>query len=170
MYACVCACQLRDPSIIIFHRCTLNGPLYKREHVNRLCQFHKIVYLLTPSIQLPSYILPTQFPTRQLHQHRFINPVSSTLMHQTSFFPNTLREWNSLPNKTIHQRLSSTTLQLNNEINFNVFLLGHLSALLSRPSKPVSRQYSRLSRKDNHVCSTVAFEFIRGSVRFPIHV
>ena len=110
MYACVCACQLRDPSIIIFHRCTLNGPLYKREHVNRLSQFHKIVYLLTPSIQLPSYILPTQFPTRQLHQHRFINPVSSTLMHQTSFFPNTLREWNSLPNKTIEEQSPETFL------------------------------------------------------------
>jgi len=54
--------------------------LQERRHVNRISQFHKIVYQLTPSIQLPSYILPTQFPTCQLHQHRFINPVSSTLM------------------------------------------------------------------------------------------
>jgi len=66
-------------------------------------QFHKIVQL-TPSIQLPSYILPTQFPTHQLHQHRFINPVSSTLMYQKSFFPNASREWNSLPNKTIEEQ------------------------------------------------------------------
>ena len=70
--------------------------LQERRHVNRLSQFHKIVYQLTPSIQLPSYILPTQFPTRQLHRstplHAFINPVSSTLMCQKSFFPNTLRE------------------------------------------------------------------------------
>ena len=54
--------------------------LQERRHVNRLSQFHKIVHSFTPSIQLPSYILPTQFPARQLHQHHFITPVSSTLM------------------------------------------------------------------------------------------
>ena len=46
--------------------------LQERRHINRLSQFHKIVHQLTPSIQLPSYFLLTQYPTRQLHQHRFI--------------------------------------------------------------------------------------------------
>ena len=66
--------------------------LQERRRVNRLSQFHKIVHQLTPSVQLPSYFLPTQYPTRQLHQHRFIIPASSTMMYQKSFFPNTLRQ------------------------------------------------------------------------------
>ena len=70
-------------------KCLKWPTLQERRHVNRLSQFHKIVHNLTPSIQLPSYILPTHFPTRQLHQHRFINPASSTVMYQKkNFIPN----------------------------------------------------------------------------------
>ena len=71
--------------------------LQERRQINRLSQFHKIVHQLTPSIQLPSCFLPTHYPTRQFHQHRFIIPFSSTMMYQKSFFPVTVREWNALP-------------------------------------------------------------------------
>jgi len=70
--------------------------LQERRRINRLSQFHKIVYQLTPSIQLPSFFLPTHYPTRQFHPHRFIIPFSSTMMYQKSFFPNTIRECNLL--------------------------------------------------------------------------
>jgi len=49
--------------------------LQERRHVNNLSQFHKIVHQPTPSIQLPSYILPTQFPTRVIYQLCCLDPV-----------------------------------------------------------------------------------------------
>ena len=65
--------------------------LQKRRHISILSQFHKIIHQFTPSIQLPSCFLTKQYPTRQLNQHRFIIPFSSTVMHK-SFFPNTLKQ------------------------------------------------------------------------------
>ena len=79
--------------------------LQKRRHIIRLSQFHKIVHHLTPSVQLPPYFQPTQYPTRQLHQHRYTIPVSS---YQKSFFPNTLKELNSLTNNLIKEQSTET--------------------------------------------------------------
>ena len=87
-------------------KCLKWPTLQERRHVNRLSQFHKIVHNLTPSIQLPSYNLSTQFPTCQLHQLRFIHLASSTVMYRgvpEKFFPNTLREWNSLLDRIIEE-------------------------------------------------------------------
>jgi len=50
----------------------------------------KPVHHHTPAIELPSYLLPTQYPTRLMHQHHFIIPASSTLLYQKSFFLNDL--------------------------------------------------------------------------------
>ena len=78
--------------------------LQERRRISRLSQFRKIVHQLTPSIQLPSCFLPTHYPTRQFHQHRFIIPFSSTVMYQKSFFPNTVREWNTLPDNLLEEQ------------------------------------------------------------------
>ena len=42
-----------------------------------------------------------QYPTRRLHQHHFILPFISTTAYQQSFFPKTIKQWNSLPNDVI---------------------------------------------------------------------
>ena len=78
--------------------------LQERRHVNRLSQFHKIDHQLTPSIQLPSYFLPTQYPTIDSFINIDLSSVSSTVSYQKSFFPNTLREWNTLPNNFIEEQ------------------------------------------------------------------
>ena len=125
--------------------------LQERRHVNRLSHFHKIVHKLTPSIQLPSYILPTHFPTRQLHQHRFINPASSTVMYQKkNFIPNIYCKRMEQPTGQNYWRVITRDLSqqpYNQSIELILMhamfsclfsccnFLGHLSALLSRPSK-----------------------------------
>ena len=83
------------------YRCTIYGtkrlvPLNRRR-ISRLSQLHKIVYHHTPAIQIPSYYLPTQYPTRQLHQYHFIIPTISTTAYHQSFFPKTVKEWNNIP-------------------------------------------------------------------------
>jgi len=60
--------------------------LQNRRRIDRLSQLHKIIHHHTPAIELPSYFLPTQYSTRQMHQNHFIIPVSSTLLYQKSFF------------------------------------------------------------------------------------
>ena len=88
---------------------TLKWPtLQERRNISRLSQLHKIVHQLTPSIQLPSCFLTKQYPTRQLHQHRFIIPFSSTVMYQKSFFPNTLKQWNTLPDYILEEQSTDT--------------------------------------------------------------
>ena len=88
---------------------TLKWPiLQERRNISRLSQLHKIIHQLTPSIQLPSCFLAKQYPTRQLHQHRFIIPFSSTVMYQKSFFPNTLRQWNTLPDYILEEQSTDT--------------------------------------------------------------
>ena len=64
--------------------------------VNRLTFFYKIIYGTVP-LTLPSYFIPTQYPTRQHHGKHFIIPSNSTAAYQQSFYPRTIREWNNLP-------------------------------------------------------------------------
>ena len=59
--------------------------LETRRCLSRLSLFHKIVYHSTPALQLPTYYLTTQYPTRQLHQYRFIVPATSTTVYQQSY-------------------------------------------------------------------------------------
>ena len=88
---------------------TLKWPtLQERRNISRLSQLHKIVHQLTPSIQLPSCFLTKQYPTRQLHQHQFIIPFSSTVMYHKSFFPNTLKQWNTLPDYILEEQSTDT--------------------------------------------------------------
>jgi len=94
--------ELFLPMLLKFFR-FLNSPFLewptlqtRRRHFSRSSLFHKMVHHPTPAIQLPSYYLTTQYPTRQLHQYRFIVPATSTTAYQQSYFPKTIIEWNGL--------------------------------------------------------------------------
>ena len=89
--------------------------LQTRRCYSRLSLFHKIVHHLTPAIQLPSYYLTTQYPTRQFHQYRFIVPATSTTAYQQSYFPKTIIKWNSL-SSTMYET-SSTEQFINMYLN-----------------------------------------------------
>ena len=77
--------------------------LQQRQYTSRLSQFHKIVHHhTTTAIYMPSYFLPTSYPTRQLHMYGFIIPSISTTSYQQSFFPKTIKQWNSLTNDQVN--------------------------------------------------------------------
>jgi len=96
--------------------------LQNRRRTDRLSQLHKIIHHHTPAIELLSYFLPTQYPTRQMHQHHSIIPASSTLLYQKSFSPNTLRDWNDLPISIIGKvsKFTNNLLTINNIINYTI--------------------------------------------------
>jgi len=78
--------------------------LQERRHDNRLSQFHKIVYQLTPSnatviLYLANTVSNPSAPSTLLHQ-----PSQLYFNVSEKFFLNTLREWNSSPNKTIEEQ------------------------------------------------------------------
>ena len=52
--------------------------LQLRRYVSRLSQIHKVVYHHNTAINMPSYYMPTSYPTRQLHTYRYIIPFIST--------------------------------------------------------------------------------------------
>ena len=77
--------------------------LQQHRYTSRLSQFHKIVcHHTTTALNIPSYFLLTSYPTRQLHMYRFIIPSISTTSYQQSFFPKTIKQWNSLTNDQIN--------------------------------------------------------------------
>ena len=80
-------------------------------HSTREKACYKIVHQVTHSIQLPSYILPTQFPTRQVHQHHFVITVSSTLMYQESFVSDTLKEWTLYQPKSLRAIITGLSMK-----------------------------------------------------------
>ena len=70
--------------------------LQQHQYTSRLSQFHKIVHHhTTTAVYIPSYFLPITYPTRQLHMYQFIIPSISTTSYQQSFFPKTIKQWNS---------------------------------------------------------------------------
>ena len=80
--------------------------LQERRHINRLSQFHKIIISLhLLAIATTSILLSCQ---HNFQPDSSINTVSSNrsalYCNVPEFFPNTLREWNSLPNKTIEEQ------------------------------------------------------------------
>ena len=74
--------------------------LQTRRQVTRLTTLHKVVHNESPII-LPPGIQFTQRVTRQNHARRFIRLSSSQSYYQLSFFPRTIKDWNSLPNNII---------------------------------------------------------------------
>ena len=53
------------------------------------------------AVHLLPYYLPTQYPTRHLHQQHFILPAISTTAYQQSFFLKNIKQWNNLPDNII---------------------------------------------------------------------
>ena len=48
--------------------------LESRRYISRLTYLYKIMHHHTPAIHLLPYYLPTQYPTKHLHQHHFTLP------------------------------------------------------------------------------------------------
>ena len=62
------------------------------------------------TINMPSYYMPTSYPTRQLHSYiatyQYIIQFISITSYQQSFFPKSIKQWNSLPMITSASALS----------------------------------------------------------------
>ena len=76
--------------------------LEKRRSDSRLCMFYRILHDPNLPIEIPHYIIPTQYPTRNDHPHHYILPYASTTYYQQSFFQRTVKEWNNLPLSVIN--------------------------------------------------------------------
>ena len=75
----------------------LNWPsLQQRREMLRLVLFYKIHHNLVVFDSSP-YITPALRATRNTHQQGYQIPTSSTEYHRNSFFPRTVKVWNSLP-------------------------------------------------------------------------
>ena len=61
--------------------------LEKRRSDSRLCIFYRILHDPDMPIEIPHYIIPTQYPTRNDHPHHYILPQTSSTYYQQSFFP-----------------------------------------------------------------------------------
>ena len=67
----------------------------RREHL-RLVMFYKIHNQLVP-FHSEAHITKTTRPTRAGHSQGYLIPQSRTQQHQSSFFPRTVKSWNTLP-------------------------------------------------------------------------
>ena len=97
--------------------------LESRRYISRLTQSYKIMHHHTHAIHLLPYYLPTQYPTRHLHQYQFILPAISTTAYQQSFFLKTIKQWNNLPDNIIE---SSSIQHFVAAITTNQVLFEHL--------------------------------------------
>ena len=90
-----------------------NGPtLELRRKISRLQLFHKAIYG-SVAMSIPQYFQQTQRPTRNHHPLHLIQPQTLTSAYQQSFYPRTVKEWNSLPTSIIEitdNNLFCTTL------------------------------------------------------------
>ena len=59
-------------------------------------------------MQIPPYFLPTQYPTRQYHPNHFILPPANATQYQLTYFPRTIKDWNTLPLAIIKSPSSNT--------------------------------------------------------------
>ena len=66
--------------------------------LSRLLLFYKIFKQQIP-VTFPPYYLPVQYHTRQYHQDQSFHSATdhSQTPHKYSFYPRTIRDWNSLP-------------------------------------------------------------------------
>ena len=75
--------------------------LQQRREDSRLVMMYKIHNSLA-HIAAQDYIVPVlQQSTRSLHCESYLVPRSRTESHRQSFFPRTVRDWNSLPSFTV---------------------------------------------------------------------
>ena len=71
----------------------------RREHL-RLTMLYKMHNSLV-DFNMEQYIQPITRPTRTAHPYGYLIPLSRTEQHMQSFFPRTVRQWNSLPQEAI---------------------------------------------------------------------
>ena len=71
-----------------------------RRKISRLQLFHKAIYG-SVAMSIPQYFQQTQRPTRNYHPLHLIQPQTLTSAYQQSFYPRTVKEWNSLPTSII---------------------------------------------------------------------
>ena len=71
-------------------------PLQTRRKVNRLTMLYKINQELV-AIQKSTYLKPVNKYTRNSHSNSFMIPTATKNYRKESFFPRTIREWNSIP-------------------------------------------------------------------------
>ena len=76
------------------------APLEERRKFIRLCMFYKI---RTGLVDLGKPITMATIPrtSRHFNTKSVKVPLSRTQYHQMSFFPRTIRDWNSLPNSVV---------------------------------------------------------------------
>jgi len=73
--------------------------LHVRRQISRLTIFYKGLHNLI-TLEMPTYILPTtttSHVTRFQHPFHFNIPTARTNFYHNSYFPKTVRDWNSLP-------------------------------------------------------------------------
>ena len=73
--------------------------LEERYYTTRLSIFYKIYEYDFP-VQIPPYFLKTQYPVRHYHPSHFILPPVNTTQYQHFYFPQSIKDWNTLPNTT----------------------------------------------------------------------
>ena len=76
--------------------------LQQRWETARLLLLHKALHNYT-ALHIPPYYKPSHTNTRANHRYSFINPSARTNFYKYSFFPNTIKHWNSLSSETTAQ-------------------------------------------------------------------
>ena len=91
----------RDPGTVttILQHLELT-PLATRRKIARLTLLHKTISNKV-AINIPDYILQQSRRSRNYHPKKFIQPRPKKDVYKYSFFPRTIREWNSLPEELI---------------------------------------------------------------------
>ena len=75
----------------------LNCPtLQHRRELAKLVMMYRITYHLISKYHLVTYLIPSRSGTRG-HNICYLQPSTRVLAYQYSFFPNTIRLWNNLP-------------------------------------------------------------------------
>ena len=74
--------------------------LQQRRQRSRLVLFYKAMQN-TITLEIPHYYTTAHGPTRHHNHLSFIYPSSRTNVYMYSYFPRTIKEWNSLPDETV---------------------------------------------------------------------
>ena len=70
--------------------------LEQRRADSRLAMLYKMANSLV-AIDASPLLVPMEGIQHSAHPHRYVVPTTRTVLHQNSFFPRTIRQWNSLP-------------------------------------------------------------------------
>ena len=69
--------------------------LEQRRADSRLAMLYKMANSLV-AIDASPLLVPMEGIQHSAHPHRYVVPTTRTVLHQNSFFPRTIRQWNSL--------------------------------------------------------------------------